>query len=196
MPSLVRRRHFDGNLSALLRAGIDPTTPETLLATLPFGANDTTCGTETELQVAVAGRREDVDLAITIEQSNFFANVLKRAEAGETPEGSIADLERFLSDNTDRTWENSWVRFPAPPALALCRQGVSSAIYGGQGKAPSREAWGRAPLSSLGPGRREAIAPPHQLPSETGAGRTFSAHERICRSRCVRPGTAHGAFPE
>jgi hypothetical protein len=98
--------------SALMRAGVDLSTPETLLATLPFAANDTTCGTETELQAAVAGRREDVDLAVTIEQSNFFANILKRAEAGETPRSLIADLERFLNANPDRTWENSLVRFP------------------------------------------------------------------------------------
>jgi hypothetical protein len=101
------------SLRALLeRAGVLFDSDKPLIDTLPFAGSDTTCGSETELQVAVAGRREDVDLAITIEQSNFFANILKRAEAGETPRSLIADLERFLGSNTDNVWENSWVRFP------------------------------------------------------------------------------------
>ncbi|HEX9023678.1 MAG TPA: hypothetical protein VF799_07550 [Geobacteraceae bacterium] len=60
----------------------------------------------------VAGKREDVDLPVTIEQSNYFANIMKRAASGEAPKRLITDLERFLGDNTDNVWENSWVRFP------------------------------------------------------------------------------------
>ena len=53
-----------------------------------------------------------MDLPKTIGQSNYFANILKRAAAGETPKHLITDLERFLSNNPGNIWENSWVRFP------------------------------------------------------------------------------------
>jgi hypothetical protein len=79
--------------------------------TLPFSLNDTTAGSETELQVAVAGRKEDVDLPDTIERSGYFENLLKRAASGEAPQRLITDLERFLSSNGENVWENSWVRF-------------------------------------------------------------------------------------
>jgi hypothetical protein len=97
---------------ALQRAGVSLGCGEALIASLPFSVDDTTCGSETELQVAVAGRREEVDLPLAIERSNFFANIRRRAEAGETPRGLIVELERFLGANTEQVWENSWVRFP------------------------------------------------------------------------------------
>jgi hypothetical protein len=71
-----------------------------------------TAGSESELQAVVCGAKEDVDLPLIIEQSNFFANMMRRAAAGEAPHKAVADLERFLSDNQTRVWENSWVRFP------------------------------------------------------------------------------------
>lgn len=92
--------------------GFPPTGSEGFIDSLPFSRNDATAGSETELQVAVAGRKEDVDLPITIEQSNYYANILKRAVAGETPKRLVSDLERFLNSNPDNFWENSWVRFP------------------------------------------------------------------------------------
>jgi hypothetical protein len=85
---------------------------EGYLDSLPFSRHDATAGSETELQAVVAGRKEDVDLPLTIESSNYFANILKRAAAGETPKSLINDLERFLNDNPANVWENSWVRFP------------------------------------------------------------------------------------
>jgi len=94
------------------RIGVSFSSPASLAATLPFSLNDTTAGSETELQVAVAGRKQDVDLPDTIERSNYFANVLKRAAAGEAPQRLITDLERFLNSNGENVWENSWVRFP------------------------------------------------------------------------------------
>ena len=101
------------NPAAMLNLlGISPTDAGRHLESLPFSLNDTTAGTETELQAVVAGRREDVDLPLTIEQSNYFANIMKRAAAGETPQRLVTDLERFLSDNRENIWENSWVRFP------------------------------------------------------------------------------------
>ncbi|WP_315971674.1 hypothetical protein [Geobacter metallireducens] len=79
---------------------------------LPFAAGDTTAGTETELQAAVAGQRGDVDLPLAIEESVYFAAIARRAAAGEAPRSAVSGLERFLSRNREQVWENSWVRFP------------------------------------------------------------------------------------
>lgn len=92
--------------------GVSFASRDELAATLPFSANDVTAGSESELQAVVCGAKEHVDLPLLIEQSNFFANMVKRAAAGETPRRVVADLERFLADNPSRVWENSWVRFP------------------------------------------------------------------------------------
>ncbi|MGA3209376.1 MAG: hypothetical protein ABSE05_16330 [Syntrophales bacterium] len=78
---------------------------------LPFAIFDTTAGSETELQAVVAGEKNDVDLPITIEQSNYFANIVRRAMAGDTTRKIVTDLERFLNTNTENVWEHSWVRF-------------------------------------------------------------------------------------
>ncbi len=91
---------------------VDARSPARLAETIPFSVNDTTAGAETELQAVVAGKRSDVDLAVTIERSNYYANILRRAAAGDTSRRMITDLERFMAANTDGIWENSWVRFP------------------------------------------------------------------------------------
>jgi hypothetical protein len=92
--------------------GIRPDIPGSYSEQLPFSRNDTTAGSETELQAVVAGRKDAVDLPNTIEQSNYFANILKRAASGEAPQRLVTDLERFLAGNRNDVWENSWVRFP------------------------------------------------------------------------------------
>ena len=77
-----------------------------------FCGDDVTAGAENELQAVVAGRREDVDLPGTIERSNYFANILRRARSGDTSPRLVSSLERFLEENREGVWENSWVRFP------------------------------------------------------------------------------------
>lgn len=79
---------------------------------LPFAGHDTTAGSENELQVVVEGAREDVDLAITLEASNYFKNILRRTAAGDSPRTVVTRLERYLSRARPDVWENSWVRFP------------------------------------------------------------------------------------
>jgi len=105
--------------------GIDSRSPDSLLGTLPFSAGDTTCGAETELQALVIGNRRDVDLPLKIERSNYYANILRRAASGDTPQKAVADLEKFLDSNSENVWENSWVRFPrrqlSPAADAIFR---------------------------------------------------------------------------
>jgi len=89
-----------------------------ILENLPFSRNDSTVGTETELQVAVYGSRMDVDLPRTIESSNYFANAIRRAATGDLPRKLVTDIERFMTENRDDVWENSWVRFERQ---VLCR---------------------------------------------------------------------------
>jgi hypothetical protein len=89
---------------------------------LPFSVDDVTVGSETELQAAVAGGRETVDLPITIQESNYFTNIVRRVETGESPRRSVTALEQFLDSNGQNIWENSWVRFPMDRLSALARQ--------------------------------------------------------------------------
>ncbi len=87
---------------------MDPRRPETL----PFGPDDVTAGSESELQVAVVGERSDVDLPLAIEHSSFFANSIRRAEAGDAPRRIVSDLEDWLESNRENVWDNSFVRLP------------------------------------------------------------------------------------
>jgi len=102
-------RFLKNTMSRLLACQADG---RSLLERLPFASGDTTGGTETELQAVVVGDRGDVDLPLSIEESDYYANIAKRAAAGDTPKKLIADLEDFLACNRDKVWENSWVRFP------------------------------------------------------------------------------------
>ena len=90
----------------------DDRSVEAFLQSLPFSSDDTTAGTETELQAAVIGEKNDVDLPLIIEQSNYYANIMRRTVSGDTPKKLIADLDRFLNTNHEKVWENSYVRLP------------------------------------------------------------------------------------
>lgn len=79
---------------------------------LPFIRGDVTAGTENELQVAVAGSRSEVDLPLTIEASNYYANIFRRAKSGDMSWQTGRNLDRYLAENRDNIWENSWVRLP------------------------------------------------------------------------------------
>src|SRR3989304_8192877 len=72
------------------------------ISSLPFSCEDTTAGSEAEMQAVVAGGKTDVDLPVTIEQSNYFANIIRRAMAGDTRKRVITDLEKYLNDNTEQ----------------------------------------------------------------------------------------------
>lgn len=96
----------------MARLKIDPASGDRFIRSLPFSRNDTTAGAENELQAAVLGGKRNVDLPLTIERSNFYANILRRTLAGETPKRLISRLEGYLRGNGEEIWENSWVRFP------------------------------------------------------------------------------------
>jgi hypothetical protein len=79
---------------------------------LPFVGEDTTAGVENELQVAVTGARDRVDLPLTIQSSSYYKNMLTRFHRGDVSRAVVSALERFLDENPENIWENSWVRFP------------------------------------------------------------------------------------
>ncbi|NCC25742.1 MAG: hypothetical protein EOM25_11205 [Deltaproteobacteria bacterium] len=84
-----------------------------LAGIVPFGPDDCTVGVENELQAAVSGRAEDVDLPLTIRQSRYFRNLQRRVETGDTGRQALDDMNAFLDGNESGLWENSWVRFKA-----------------------------------------------------------------------------------
>jgi hypothetical protein len=92
--------------------GLDPERPAAWLERLPFGPGDTTAGAENELQTAVVGEREAVDLPRRIFASSYYRNLERKAAAGDTPVRRLQELNAFIADNPDRAWEHSWVRFP------------------------------------------------------------------------------------
>ncbi len=80
--------------------------------TLPFSSEDGTAGVENEFQAAVLGKKDDLDLAQTIEDSNYYKNMVRRAESGDISRKKIEALNEYLNQSPDNVWENSWVRFP------------------------------------------------------------------------------------
>ena len=96
-------------------AGID-------VGSLPFSASDITAGSESELQTVVVGDRNSVDLPLQIERSNYYANVSRHIAAGDTPRRVGAAIERYLNDNYEQVWENSWARFPERLLSEFARQ--------------------------------------------------------------------------
>jgi hypothetical protein len=76
-------------------------------------------------RAVVIGKREGVDLPITIAQSHYLANIIRRRASGELPGRAMTELERYLQDNVDGVWENSWVRFPRD-MLGPFAQGILS----------------------------------------------------------------------
>lgn len=100
--------------------GIKNTATSDWVERLPFAGPDTTAGSETELQTAVMGPRDKVDLPISVEDSNYFRNIVNQASSGEAPVKKIAEFEAFLNDR-EEVWENSWVRFSMRLANAYAR---------------------------------------------------------------------------
>jgi hypothetical protein len=92
--------------------GIETTSAAGFAASLPFAGGDATLGSENELQTAVLGSGQTVDLPLMIAQSNYYRNLQRRALTGDAPQRSVSELAAHLADNPEGVWENSWVRFP------------------------------------------------------------------------------------
>jgi len=105
---------FPGYVHELLNIlGIGSVTDDKFIQSLPFSLNDVTAGVENELQTAVIGKKEEVDLPMTVEHSRYYRNLLRRAESGDMPRSTVSKLDKYLNNNPGDIWENSWVRFPA-----------------------------------------------------------------------------------
>ena len=103
------------------------------LDSLPFFGRDATAGSETELQVAVLGRRDAVDLPQTILNSRFYANLVQRAERNKSARRVLDGVERYLGQNAggaEAVWENSWVALATdgltPRAREILRRDLQS----------------------------------------------------------------------
>ena len=111
-PAVNEQRIVKSNRELMELIGVRYTESGVNPVSLPFSPADTTDGSESELQTVVEGSRKDVDLPLSIEQSNYFANTMRRTIAGEMPKKKIHELEKYLQDNRNGVWENSWVRLP------------------------------------------------------------------------------------
>lgn len=58
------------------------------------------------------GTKNTVDLAISLQASNFFKNLEKRGQSEKNAKRILQELQAFLHDASHTVWENSWVRFP------------------------------------------------------------------------------------
>jgi hypothetical protein len=113
-PSIATKKHPEHGPerqeACFFALGIDPDRPD-FYDRLPFGENDITAGSETELQAIVIGDSSKVDLPIAILESRYYANLQRRTRSGDAPERLLNELHAFLHDSGNRTWENSWFRF-------------------------------------------------------------------------------------
>lgn len=130
---------------------------------LPFGPDDATAGSESELQVAVQGAPEDVDLPLRIRESSFYQNLARRTVAGDTSSRTLMELERYLQAGPDAVWENSWARFPLHRLNGFARRTLERDLLADKGDPASGrrqdsadfffsqdgEDWLRVPISYL-----------------------------------------------
>lgn len=108
----LSKNHKSYDISRIVALlGVNTNCKRTMAASLPYAVSDVTVGCENELQTAICGRKENVDLPVSIIESNYYQNILKRAAAGEMSKKVIRDFEEHIHENTGNIWENSWVRF-------------------------------------------------------------------------------------
>lgn len=98
---------------------LPPIRSEAFIRAIPFTLGDITVGSESELQAAVFGAKSNVDLPMVIEKSSYYNNIIRRASVGDISSEPITDLEKYLQQDQERIWENSWVWFPVK---SLCRK--------------------------------------------------------------------------
>lgn len=149
------------NLAAIL--GIRKNLSPNDLCRLPFTPDDTTAGSESELQVAVAGDAWSVDLPLSIRTSCFYENEMRRAASGDTSGRTLQALDRYLDSGLDGVWENSWVRFPLDRLNAYARSVLENDLLADKANPDlgrrtdcadfliqhGGEAWLRVPISYL-----------------------------------------------
>ena len=81
-------------------------------ASLPFSPRDVTAGVENEFQTVVQGEKQNVDLAIAIETSSYYKNLIRRTASGDTSRKMMDTLEKLIPSQKKNNWAGSWVRIP------------------------------------------------------------------------------------
>ena len=102
------------------RMGFEGGWNDRLLDLLPFGPDDATAGSESELQVAVMGSPDCVDLPLRIRESSFYQNVARRTVAGDTSSHTLLELERYLEAGPDAGLGKQLGALSPGPAEHLC----------------------------------------------------------------------------
>jgi hypothetical protein len=97
--------------SALTDLGIIGAQRGHLVERLPFGPDDVTAGVENELQTAIIGPHDCVDLPRTLAGSSYF-QALAQGDGDPATQACRRDLHDYLHGNAHGVWENSWVRLP------------------------------------------------------------------------------------
>lgn len=82
------------------------------LGTDPFTDGDLTMGSETELQVVVAGSQTEVDLPLSLAELFGVRGDTPRSGSGRYSAVMLAGLSDYLQSNRDEVWESSLVRIP------------------------------------------------------------------------------------
>ncbi len=101
------------NLSHLLKImEIKPLSSDHYPASLPFSPRDVTAGVENEFQTVVQGKKQNIDLAMAIEMSSYYKNLIRRTASGDTSGKMMATLEKLLPAQQEKNWAGSWVRIP------------------------------------------------------------------------------------
>lgn len=126
---------------------------------MPFAGDDTSAGMEYEVQVAVLGDGEHVDLPQTLQNSSFFTNTEKRAARGDLPERSLAALQSYIYQNGSEVWENS--------CRSALSHNVSVSMPGGFLQLTSR------PTRAIRPDRSALTGTAFSLPSRAASWSVF-----------------------
>ena len=114
----------------------------------PFALGDTSTGMEYELQVAVAGAHNAVDLPLTIRQSTYFRNTVKRAARGDLRQRSVDRPARLPLPQRDRSLGEQLGQVAPGPPVRLCQETARHRSPCRQGRADRAEAQ-RSAASSL-----------------------------------------------
>ena len=100
------------------------------LSSLPFAdPDDITIGVENEWQVCVKGDPDCIDLVQSILASHHYKNLCERTASGDIPRTRLQALEKWIHENPENIWENSWVRLPTKMLSKKVRDIFENDLY-------------------------------------------------------------------
>lgn len=121
------------------KLGISFVSPDSFAEAIPFALNDVSAGAENEYQTAVIGSAAYVDLPLTIRDSNYYKNIIKRTERGDTSPKIADSIRKIIDDDHRRIWEHSWVRFPFAALTPYARRVFESDLLADKSGAKSTQ---------------------------------------------------------